>query len=67
MEQKDKGQIKNDAQKNIKRVQLDLFAVLCIERSHYVAFLKCGTSKNSPWIFYDSMSNRIGKFICRIY
>ena len=44
-------------------IKLDLFAVLCIQTSHYVAFLKTGTSKKSPWIFFDSMSDRVGKLL----
>ena len=47
---------------NIKRInngrlKLDLFAVLCIETSHYVAFVKCHKRYyQDEWIFFDSMS-----------
>lgn len=46
-------------EKNERRC-LELYAVLCIETSHYVAFVKCGTESNSPWCFFDSMADRIG-------
>ena len=37
-----------------------LFAVLCIEISQYVAFVKCKTQQNGErWLFFDSMSDRI--------
>ena len=42
---------------------LDLFAVLCITRSHYVAFVKTGKEHEAPWIFFDSMAERIGKIL----
>ena len=45
----------------IPRESLNLFAVICIETSHYVAFVKCGTDVDSPWIFFNSMADRIGK------
>ena len=44
-------------------IKMNLFAVLCIDTSHYVAFLKTGLHKESPWVFYDSMSDRIGLII----
>lgn len=40
------------------RHKMELFAVLCIETSHYVSFVKYGASKNS-WLFFDSMADRI--------
>jgi ubiquitin thioesterase CYLD len=41
-------------------VKLNLFAVLCIETSHYVAFVKCHKAdQQHKWIFFDSMSDRI--------
>ena len=44
--------------KNIAK--LNLFAVLCIERCHYVAFVKCRKPNNEyEWLFFDSMSDRI--------
>jgi ubiquitin thioesterase CYLD len=40
--------------------KLNLFAVLCIETSHYVAFVKCHKPDHQhEWIFFDSMSDRI--------
>ncbi|XP_015680147.1 ubiquitin carboxyl-terminal hydrolase CYLD [Protobothrops mucrosquamatus] len=39
--------------------KMDLFAVLCIETSHYVAFVKYG-KEDSSWVFFDSMADRDG-------
>lgn len=39
--------------------QMELFAVLCIETSHYVAFVKYGRD-DSAWLFFDSMADRDG-------
>jgi ubiquitin thioesterase CYLD len=51
---------------NLKRIAIDkhklnLFAVLCIETSHYVAFVKCQnrSQQEHKWLFFDSMSDRI--------
>ncbi|XP_038163155.1 ubiquitin carboxyl-terminal hydrolase CYLD isoform X2 [Cyprinodon tularosa] len=41
------------------RQRMELFAVLCIETSHYVAFVKYG-SADSAWLFFDSMADRDG-------
>ncbi|XP_078411077.1 ubiquitin carboxyl-terminal hydrolase CYLD isoform X1 [Cetorhinus maximus] len=41
------------------RHRMELFAVLCIETSHYVSFVKYGPGKDS-WLFFDSMADRIG-------
>ncbi|XP_043946223.1 ubiquitin carboxyl-terminal hydrolase CYLD-like [Protopterus annectens] len=41
------------------RYKLELFAVLCIQTSHYVSFVKYGPSKTS-WLFFDSMADRQG-------
>ncbi|XP_064494880.1 ubiquitin carboxyl-terminal hydrolase CYLD-like [Pseudopipra pipra] len=43
----------------IPREKLELFAVLCIETSHYVAFVKYGPGKEH-WMFFDSMADRHG-------
>ncbi|XP_018123786.2 ubiquitin carboxyl-terminal hydrolase CYLD [Xenopus laevis] len=43
----------------IPRETLELFAVLCIETSHYVSFVKYGPEKGS-WMFFDSMADRHG-------
>ncbi|CAO2610682.1 Ubiquitin carboxyl-terminal hydrolase CYLD [Lemmus lemmus] len=37
--------------------KMELFAVLCIESSHYVAFVKYGKD-DSAWLFFDSMADR---------
>ncbi|XP_072540400.1 ubiquitin carboxyl-terminal hydrolase CYLD isoform X2 [Salminus brasiliensis] len=42
------------------REKLELFAVLCIETSHYVSFVKHGP-KATDWIFFDSMADRMGE------
>ncbi|XP_056606123.1 ubiquitin carboxyl-terminal hydrolase CYLD isoform X1 [Triplophysa dalaica] len=42
------------------REKLELFAVLCIETSHYVSFVKYGPQA-TDWIFFDSMADRIGE------
>ncbi|XP_044283626.1 ubiquitin carboxyl-terminal hydrolase CYLD isoform X3 [Varanus komodoensis] len=39
--------------------KMELFAVLCIETSHYVAFVKYGKG-DSAWLFFDSMADRDG-------
>ncbi|XP_062897209.1 ubiquitin carboxyl-terminal hydrolase CYLD isoform X1 [Mobula hypostoma] len=41
------------------RHKMELFAVLCIETSHYVSFVKYGSGIHS-WLFFDSMADRIG-------
>ena len=28
---------------------MELFAVVCIETSHYVSFVKCGPGPDAPW------------------
>lgn len=45
------------------RLFMELFAVVCIETSHYVAFVKCGVGHEAPWCFFDSMADRKGKEI----
>jgi ubiquitin thioesterase CYLD len=37
---------------------MDLFAVICIETSHFVSFVKCGVDQYAPWVFFDSMADR---------
>ncbi|XP_068171634.1 ubiquitin carboxyl-terminal hydrolase CYLD isoform X2 [Antennarius striatus] len=39
--------------------KLELFGVLCINTSHYVAFVKFDPNPKS-WIFFDSMADRYG-------
>ena len=41
---------------------MELFAVMCIETSHYVSFVKCGLGPDAPWCFFDSMADRKGNF-----
>jgi len=42
----------------VKRKMLQLTAVLCIETSHYVSFVRiAGTNR---WLFFDSMADRVG-------
>ncbi|KAM9836961.1 ubiquitin carboxyl-terminal hydrolase CYLD isoform 2-T2 [Aulostomus maculatus] len=41
------------------RQQMSLFAVTCIETSHYVSFVKHGPLP-SDWLFFDSMADREG-------
>ncbi|XP_076010592.1 ubiquitin carboxyl-terminal hydrolase CYLD isoform X2 [Genypterus blacodes] len=48
------------AQHNLTRHKLELFAVLCIETSHYVSFVKYGPD-SKDWIFFDSMADRQGE------
>ena len=43
------------------RVRMELFAVLCIQTSHYVCFVKCGKGAQANWCFFDSMADRIGE------
>ncbi|CAK1550087.1 unnamed protein product [Leptosia nina] len=45
----------------VPRVYMELFAVLCIETSHYVAFVKTGVAHDAPWCFFDSMADRKGE------
>ncbi|KAJ2953771.1 hypothetical protein O0L34_g1398 [Tuta absoluta] len=45
----------------VPRVYMELFAVLCIETSHYVAFVKAGVGADAPWCFFDSMADRKGE------
>ncbi|XP_008316335.1 ubiquitin carboxyl-terminal hydrolase CYLD-like isoform X2 [Cynoglossus semilaevis] len=41
------------------RRTMSLFAVTCIETSHYVSFIKHGPL-NTDWLFFDSMADREG-------
>ncbi|XP_074842680.1 ubiquitin carboxyl-terminal hydrolase CYLD-like [Carettochelys insculpta] len=43
----------------VPREKMELFAVLCIETSHYVSFVKYGPEKEN-WMFFDSMADRHG-------
>ncbi|PFX21246.1 Ubiquitin carboxyl-terminal hydrolase CYLD [Stylophora pistillata] len=50
-----------EKQLTLDKQKMDLFAVVCIETSHYVAFVKCGMEKDAPWCFFDSMADRKGE------
>ncbi|XP_062402017.1 ubiquitin carboxyl-terminal hydrolase CYLD isoform X2 [Sardina pilchardus] len=43
----------------VPRTHMQLFAVLCIQTSHYVSFVKYGPGPQS-WMFFDSMADRSG-------
>ncbi|KAL5022293.1 hypothetical protein ScPMuIL_001448 [Solemya velum] len=45
----------------IEREKMELFAVVCIQTSHYVSFVKCGQGIEAPWVFFDSMADRMGE------
>lgn len=45
----------------VPRLYLELSAVVCIETSHYVCFVKCGAGSEAPWCFFDSMADRKGE------
>ncbi|KAF6215400.1 hypothetical protein GE061_010152 [Apolygus lucorum] len=45
----------------VPRLYMQLFAVVCIETSHYVTFVKCGFGADAPWCFFDSMADRKGE------
>lgn len=55
-----KGYPSRAATHTVIREKLELFAVLCIETSHYVSFIKHGP-KSQDWIFFDSMADREGE------
>ncbi|XP_046737683.1 ubiquitin carboxyl-terminal hydrolase CYLD [Diprion similis] len=45
----------------VPRLYMELSAVVCIETSHYVSFVKCGSGSDAPWCFFDSMADRKGE------
>ena len=45
----------------LEKQKMELFAVVCIETSHYVAFVKCGVGADAMWCFFDSMADRKGE------
>ncbi|ESO82867.1 hypothetical protein LOTGIDRAFT_211502 [Lottia gigantea] len=45
----------------VPREKMELFAVVCIQTSHYVSFVKCGSGKDAQWVFFDSMADRMGE------
>lgn len=52
---------KSDQPVQIRREKMELFAVICIQTSHYVSFVKTGKGNDAKWIFFDSMADRMGK------
>lgn len=46
---------------------MELFAVVCIETSHYVSFVKCGSGEDDQWCLFDSMADRKGGVYIYIY
>ncbi|XP_055593353.1 ubiquitin carboxyl-terminal hydrolase CYLD [Uranotaenia lowii] len=50
-----------DLNDRIPRLYMELFAVVCIETSHYVAFVKTASGQDAPWVFFDSMADRKGE------
>ncbi|KAM9357788.1 ubiquitin carboxyl-terminal hydrolase CYLD [Symphorus nematophorus] len=55
-----KGYFSRGVPHTLTRDKLELFAVLCIETSHYVSFIKYGPN-SQDWIFFDSMADRQGE------
>lgn len=55
------GYVARGAPHSLTRDKLELFAVLCIETSHYVSFIKYGPG-SQDWIFFDSMADREGEW-----
>ncbi|KAM9848407.1 ubiquitin carboxyl-terminal hydrolase CYLD [Aulostomus maculatus] len=55
-----KGYLRRGVTHPLTRDKLELFAVLCIETSHYVSFIKYGPN-SQDWIFFDSMADRQGE------
>ncbi|KAL4235448.1 hypothetical protein ACF0H5_007084 [Mactra antiquata] len=45
----------------IPREKMQLFAVICIQTSHYVSFVRTGKGREAKWIFFDSMADRMGE------
>ncbi|XP_077391281.1 ubiquitin carboxyl-terminal hydrolase CYLD isoform X2 [Festucalex cinctus] len=54
-----KGYMTRGVPRTLTRDVMQLFAVLCIETSHYVSFVKYGPDSRH-WIFFDSMADRQG-------
>ncbi|XP_012826702.1 ubiquitin carboxyl-terminal hydrolase CYLD isoform X2 [Xenopus tropicalis] len=44
----------------LHRQCMQLYAVLCIETSHYVAFIRHSFHHSTQWAFFDSMADREG-------
>lgn len=52
--------VNNKVSKTSSSTQLELFAVVCIEKSHYVSFVRSGFGEEEKWLFFDSMADRVG-------
>ncbi|XP_050395598.1 ubiquitin carboxyl-terminal hydrolase CYLD isoform X2 [Patella vulgata] len=59
--QNSKKNANNEPEYTVPREKMELFAVICIQTSHYVSFVKCGSGKNAQWVFFDSMADRMGE------
>ncbi|XP_028410189.1 ubiquitin carboxyl-terminal hydrolase CYLD-like [Dendronephthya gigantea] len=45
----------------VEHRDMELFAIICIETSHYVTFAKCQEPDGEvKWCFFDSMADRVG-------
>ena len=42
---------------------MQLFAVICIDTSHYVTFVKCSPDRHAAWVLFDSMADRFGMLL----
>lgn len=51
----------------IPEIRMELFAVVCIETSHYVSFVKTGFGPDAPWCFFDSMADRKGNILYPLF
>ncbi|CAD5116490.1 unnamed protein product [Dimorphilus gyrociliatus] len=40
-------------------IYMNLKSVICISTSHYVSFVRCGKNVDDPWLFQDSMADRV--------
>ena len=67
MQQEAAGRLNGEASSSggadvpLPREKMELFAVVCIQTSHYVSFVKCGMGRDAPWVFFDSMADRMGE------
>ena len=60
--QEDPHEDSGEVSVSLQREVMELFAVICIQTSHYVSFVKCGTGPRAPWVFFDSMADRMGLY-----
>ncbi|XP_072051858.1 uncharacterized protein [Amphiura filiformis] len=63
-QEKENGTMEQEIHEKVfaPRKMMELFAVVCIETSHYVAFVKAGSGsgQQAQWVFFDSMADREG-------